>query len=250
MVRPRMVYPNAPITEALCDIRVRPAAEITIEQIEAMALQLADTYKSTEDQFEVSTQFEVTDQTRDYASAVTQKKIGKRLRTEDGTGVVQAQLTGQSVSRLRPYKDWKALKLESQRVWEVYKTITKPAGVARLALRYINRIDIPGSDTISIEDYLRTTVQVGDEIKTPMSNFFAQIHIPRPAVSAMCIINTAALPPASRDVISILFDIDIFRVDKLPENDDQMWDIFDDLANAKNEIFESSITQKARELFK
>jgi uncharacterized protein (TIGR04255 family) len=248
MVRPRTVYPKAPITEALCDIRVAPRDDISFADIEAVAKALSATYPKIEDQYEVSTNLSLAPGGPE--SVVKQTVMGKRLETEDKKRIIQSQLTGQSVSRLQPYANWADLKAESERAWGIYRSLTKPKSAVRLALRYINRIDIPQNGPIQIEDYLRTYIEVSSEIKSPMNNFFAQIHIPLPSIEAMCIVNTAALPPATPEVFSILFDIDIFRVENIPQRDDDMWAVFNALRDAKNEIFEFSITDKTRELFK
>src|SRR6201999_1019372 len=102
-------------------------------------------------------------------SVVNKTLIGKRLESDDKKRVVQTQLAGQSVSRLQPYANWADLKAESQRAWGIYRDVMKPNAVTRLALRYINRIDIPQKGPVKIDDYLRTYVEVSPDITSPMN---------------------------------------------------------------------------------
>ena len=49
--------------------------------------------------------------------------------------------------------------------------------------------------------------------------------------------------------MSLLLDIDVSRMDELPQNDEGLWAFVDRIREYKNMIFEACITDRARELF-
>ncbi len=77
-----------------------------------------------------------------------------------------------------------------------------------------------------------------------------QLHLPQPDLEVMCILNSAMLPPTRSDAISILFDIDLFKASAVPQEEQEIWGLFEQMRIRKNRIFEGSITDKARELFR
>ena len=48
---------------------------------------------------------------------------------------------------------------------------------------------------------------------------------------------------------SFLLDIDVFREDGIPSNDDELWELVGLLRDHKNAVFESLITDRTRALF-
>ena len=56
--------------------------------------------------------------------------------------------------------------------------------------------------------------------------------------------------PTDKDIIPIIFDVDVFKKVSYETNIDEMWIDFQDLRKFKNSIFESSFTEKAKRSFK
>jgi uncharacterized protein (TIGR04255 family) len=120
--------------------------------------------------------------------------------------------------------------------------------VSRLAVRYVNRIDIP----LPIADfnvYLNTYPQVAVKTNQPLTNFFMRIETPQQDLSSMLVLHLALVPPPDLQVASILLDIDLFRQLNSPMEEAEMWQFFDILRKRKNQIFEDCITDATRRLF-
>lgn len=147
-----------------------------------------------------------------------------------------------------PYIDWHDLSSEARRLWTNYREITDPPLITRIALRYINRINIP-LPIADLKEYFRTIPEISPDLPQGVSNFFMQLYLPQPDLNAMCILNLTMLPPTSQDTTSLLFDIDLFRISAVPQLEVEIWNTFDSMRDRKNKIFEASITDKARELF-
>jgi len=70
-----------------------------------------------------------------------------------------------------------------------------------------------------------------------------------PEVEGQVIVNASTIPSPLIDHASLLLDIDLFREQALPQKDEDIWELFGLLRRQKNVLFESFITDRARELF-
>ncbi|MNC96343.1 hypothetical protein D3C83_136960 [compost metagenome] len=64
----------------------------------------------------------------------------------------------------------------------------------------------------------------------------------------MAIINQGLTEPVKPGHISIVLDIDVFRLGIESWKDSEVWAFLDKLRGRKNEIFEACITDRTREL--
>src|SRR5205807_10632047 len=95
------------------------------------------------------------------SAAASAQHVGFIYSSSDQKQVYQVRLDGFSFSRLAPYVSWEPFCREARRLWQLYRERLKPAAVTRLAVRYVNRLDIPG-ERIEIKDYLRTMPEIAD----------------------------------------------------------------------------------------
>jgi uncharacterized protein (TIGR04255 family) len=69
---------------------------------------------------------------------------------------------GFSASKLAPYTDWHDLRTQARDLWAKYRKATDPVLITRLALRYINRIDIP-LPISDLKEYMRTIPEISPD---------------------------------------------------------------------------------------
>ena len=167
---PEVVYPNAPITEAILDIRVTPRAATP-----NLLDQLAEFIKSHRAEYP-----EVIEQVVGTTSVTMERDLPPRALAEavkngfvafspSRTRAVQARLDGFSASKLAPYTDWHDLHTGAQPLGEISKGDGSVL-ITRLALRYINRIDIP-LPISDLKEYMRTTPEISLDLPQQMSSF-------------------------------------------------------------------------------
>jgi uncharacterized protein (TIGR04255 family) len=239
-------YPRAPITEALIDLRVELPPEVAVSELQnAHAGQEAD-YPGVEQANVAVGHMEVG---KHVATSASTKHVGYWFRSADGKQVYQSRLDGFTMSRLAPYESWEPFRNEARRLWDVYRSVAKPAKVIRLAVRYINRIDIP-LPLGDFKEYLRTVPEVSPDLPQGLARYFMQLAIPQDDIKSMVLLNETIIEPAAQNVVSIVLDIDIFRAAELPTEEEAVWGFLEELRARKNEVFEACITDKARELFK
>ncbi len=238
-------YRNAPITEAIIDLRVQQAPGISL-------LDLARCHEGEEHAYPNRKELKVGVGHLEFgpnlpASTAT-RQLGFIFSSADEKQICQSRMDGFTFSRLAPYESWQKLREEARRLWLRYWNCVRPTAVARLAVRYVNRLDLPGV-RVEIKDYLRTAPEVAVELPLPLDGFFMQLQMPVLDIQARLLLNETIIEPSRPGILSVVLDIDLFRTENLPLDNDAIWQLFEQLHTRKNEIFEACITDRARELF-
>ena len=246
MVTPKH-YPKAPITEAIIDLRVRPRADLKLEQLKSLRNGEELAYPKLEGIYEAVGTLEVQVGVSASASA-QQNQTGFKFASEDGKYVWQTRINGFTFSRLAPYEDWEQFRDEARRLWALYRQRVAPIETCRLAVRYINRVDLP-SGPVDLKDYFRTSPEVSPDLPQELAGFFMQVRIPQMDLGAQVLINQTIIPPAREGVVSVVLDIDVFRDENVAKDEAAIWEFFEQLHDRKNEVFEACITDRSRELF-
>lgn len=240
------VLKKAPITEALIDIRVKLQPEIDVKDIDSIHEPIKKEYPEKQDQRMSQIQFELK-AGEDLVKPVSTKIIGYRYISSDKKQIFQARLDGFTFSRLHPYTNWEELRNEAHRLWLLYKEITRPDLITRVALRYINNLNIslPMRD---FSDYLTAPPVVPEGLPQGVSSFLTRIVIHEPSIGANAII-TQALEPVVGEVAPVILDIDVFKLRPEGMEEKEAWDAIEKLRHFKNQIFFKSITHKLKEMY-
>jgi len=240
-------YPKAPITEAIIDLRVEPRAELSLEELEGVRIGEEARYPRLNKIFQTEGTITVQDGVPPSATAQHQL-LGYRFTSEDGKAIWQSRRDGFTFSQLAPYASWEPFRDEARRLWMLFRDRSAPVAVERLAVRYINRIDIP-SPSIDLKDYFRTSPEISPDLPQSLAGFFMQLSIPQSDLCGQALINQTIIPQSRDDVVSVVLDIDLIRAADVPNTEDAIWDLFEKLRVRKNEVFEACITDTTRRLF-
>ncbi len=231
---------HAPIKEALIDVRSEATA--SMEEIASAQKELAAQYPHAEKitRSEIEWTINAIEQTGSIEHQNC--KIGYKYTSKDGKYIAQFRLDGFTFSRLEPYEKWDNMKDEALRVWNIYARIAKPQIITRIAVRYINALKIP----FPIEDlneYLVASPEVPKGLHQALASFLSRISIVEPSINAGCIF-TQASEGVNQDELSIVLDIDAFKLSTFDANELDFWHHIEDLHKFKNDVFFKSITNK------
>jgi uncharacterized protein (TIGR04255 family) len=171
---------------------------------------------------------------------------GIRFASGDEKQFFQVHLDGFTLYRLAPYQGWEPFRDEARRLWAIYRQTVHPWKVTRLALRYVNRLDLPLA--AELKDYLRTSPQVSPGLPQGVAGFYLQLTIPQPDLKSTLLLREALGPPTAPGGVSVVLDIDLFRSDDVPADEDGIWAFLESLRGRKNEVFEACITDRTREV--
>lgn len=238
-------YENAPITEALIDIRVDlPVSVAALQLLEAVHERVKDRYPGKKRRLYVEGRFSAGDE---VGASARQTLVGFSFSSEDGKQVFQARRDGFTFSRLRPYGSWPELRDEARRLWDIYRDVVNPEKITRVAVRYINQIDIPMSP-IEYKDYFRTTPEVSPDLPQALSAYFMQLQFPQIDFEGLLILTQTSAPPPSPTTTSVILDLAVYKQTEMVSDQD-VWGLLETLRNRKNEFFEGCITERTRALF-
>ncbi|HEV2293397.1 MAG TPA: TIGR04255 family protein [Tepidisphaeraceae bacterium] len=240
-------YRKAPIIEALIDVQARLNPNTTAVELRRLVEEGDEEFPKPVELKKAS--FEVKFEEAQFTGGGTEEVTGWAFRSSDHKRVVQARTDGFTFSRLAPYEHWETLQQEARPLWERYRAIAAPEAVTRVAVKYINRFDIP-LPIRDLKDFFRTNPEVSPDMPQGLAAFFMQLQIPYPDLESMLILTQTLVPPPQAGLVSVVLDIDLFRANNLPTSDEAIWQLLEQLREKKNEIFEACITDAARELIR
>ena len=240
-------YKNAPITEAVVEIRVQPPIAVDLTVLQQLAESLkADFPKQAPMQFLEMGIAQQPGQT--FQQSLAQSIIGFRLSRTDDSRVLQIQHGGFAYSHMAPYTDWPTFRSEAEPLWKRYRAVRPEAKLTRCALRYINRIDIPEAK-IEPYDYFWLYPKVPEALQhQDVIGMTLNLQMPQPDLECVANLGQALVEPVKPGHISFILDVDIFRLGIADWDDETTWAFLEKLRDRKNEIFEACITDRTREL--
>jgi len=179
---------------------------------------------------------------------ILQSAVGHRLTNAGNSRVAQLRQDGFAYSHLAPYSKWSPFRSEAREIWSRFRALCPDSKLTRCALRFINRIDIP-SEKVELEDYFQLYPQVPKSL--PQQDVIGEtlsLQMPQNDIGCMANVVQALVPPGKPGHVSILLDVDIFRLQIEDWDDDAAWSYLEKMRVRKNEIFEGCITDRTREL--
>ncbi len=241
-------FRNAPIIEALIDVRTQLAPSITLADLEALHDSIKTQYPEKQKRMTWEGSFQLRPEKEPLATSRSQV-VGYLFKGTDALQAVQFRLDGFSLSRLRPYTRWDDVYREAKRLWNIFRANAKPDRVNRLATRYINSIEIP-SKQFDYGDYFTAAPKVPSQLPQSISHFITRLVIPFPDREAAAIVMQTPIDKPDPLKSAILLDIDVFKEVNLAPDDAKVDDIFAILREIKNRVFFSSITEPTKGLFR
>ncbi len=243
-------YNNPPIAEAILDIRTILPPDVFLSHLGGFHDVVKGDYPLKKEQkfFEGGVQFKSGSAPEFKVSP--EKSVGFLFHSEDGRSIVQVRLDGFTFNKLRPYSNWEKFNAEAKRLWVEYLKIAKPVSVTRIALRYINRIELP-LPFLDFKEYVRTIPEVASGIPQGLGSFFVRLVIPNEEIGATAIVVETIEPIQSgTNKLPLMFDIDVFKDVSMLLTTTEVWKILNQLRGYKNQIFDKSLTEKTKEFFK
>lgn len=247
-------YPQPPIQEAILDIFVTLPVEANIESMRDFAKAIAPGFPDQKPryQFASNIKFNLEDASQSSADAVT-SQLGWIFRSVEKERAVQARVDGFTFNRMPVYDGWDNFAKEAKKLWEIYRKIAAPEFVTSIALRYINRMLIP-LPLKDFREYCLLFPEFPKGIPNQLNEFLLRFGGPsKTEVGGTSVVTvTFQPPPPNKAVLPLIIDVHVTKpFPSLPARDeDQIWKAFELLRIEKNLVFEASITDTARKLFR
>lgn len=244
-------FPNAPIREAIFDIRVNLPEQTEVATLEGFHEDFKDRFPEKKKKFSWKSPVEIKLEQGPEMGKPEGGIFGYLFKSPKDKKIVQARLDGFTFNKLKPYENWELFRDEGEELWEKYVERTHPINITRLALRYINEIEIPLNEPdVKIEDYLLLGPDTPKEFPYMLSNFLVRLQFHNPDIEANAVVNIFMEPLKGGSILPFIFDIDVYKELVLDPKNPIKWEVMDALRDFKNELFFKGTTEKARELFR
>ncbi len=238
-------YSRCPIVEALLDIQVELPESTAPSNLLKCQKKVKAAYPTVQEKHLRTLEIEQSQS----ASSSSQKTqcLGYGFQSPDKTQMFQARIDGFTFNRMAPYPGWASFLSEAKRLWEEYRRVARPLEYKRVAVRYINVINFPKDlPAVELSDYFTTQPNIPPDLPQHMGSFFYRVELPLTEIEAVVGITQAPTP--NQDSVSILLDIDLFRVTNI--KGESLWSLFEQFRIWKNKVFEACITNRLREMIR
>lgn len=240
------VLRNAPIVEAVIDIRVKVKEDLLLEQLSELDSAISKEYPEKKERYKWEGKLEFK-KGASPISTTTETIDGYMFISSDQKQIFQATLDGFTFSRLKPYETWEHFRDEAHRLWKLYRDVAFPE-ITRVALRYINKMEFP-LPIKDFSDYLTAPPIVPEGLPQGVSSFLTRVVIHEPEMDAAAIITQSLEQLVTPNLLPIILDIDVFKQKTEGIKEDEAWELLERLRHFENKIFFKSITEKAKEVF-
>jgi uncharacterized protein (TIGR04255 family) len=243
-------FPNPPITEAVIDIRCEVAPHTDPARLIEMHGRVIDRFPNRQDRNVFQGQFQIDAGGLTQIAPPTTAAAGYQFISSDHLKIVQAKPDGFTLNKLRPYTTWDAFIAEAQSLWADYRDVAQPTKITRVAIRYINRIDIP-YPVGDLKQWLLTGPEIAPGCPQDMAAFFVRIAILDTVNGNNAVVIETPIDVGMNNThLSVIFDIEVFKDVAFGPSDADVWEAFASLRGTRNAVFFNSITDKTRELFR
>lgn len=239
-------YPNAPITEAVFDIRIDQVDPSLVNRLKNIPGHLRSMYPQEKNRPGMNFSFAIAGAKIKNFEKTEPTDLGYIFSNSSNTRMFQFRLDGFTFNILKPYSNWEEFSKEAFRIWQLYKDIIPHLNITRLGLRYINRINIP-TPVKSFQEYVTYIPPVPDSLPKILNRFFMQVEIPKDDIN---VVLTETMEPIISNKLPFILDIDCIKNIEKPITHEELTRFFNTMRDTKNSVFESCITDKSRQLFK
>lgn len=240
-----MTYPNAPIVEAVFDVKVSNTIIVNPSIFEQFAKTELKEFPISNKRQNVNVRIDNSRGTGHIGK--TTNLLGYIFSNIQGNRKVQFRLDGYSFNMLRPYSNWDDFSDTAFKHLQKYITLAKPLAITRIGLRYINRIDLPFENQ-EFENYIKYLPPVPAGLPKKFEKYFLQMQIPVDDDLSKAVISQT-FEQEKNGRIPFIIDIDVFQDDRIKAND-SLTEKFNSLRNLKNRIFEDLVTEDCKHFFK
>jgi uncharacterized protein (TIGR04255 family) len=233
---------NAPIQEAVIDIRAQISPEILKRKLQIIREEAAEAYSIVEEKKQVEHKLTVRD--GQPQTSIKESFSGYFLTSKEKDKIAQFRVDGFTFSKLKPYTSWDQIIQDAIKGWQLYTRTLEPKLVSRIAARYINRIILPlPIPDLNVYFTSLPTVPVSFPYTTNSFLFHSAIRHSDQNIHVN-ITQTSEPHQPSKTELSVIIDIDVFTNGDFPIESEDLLAFFEPIHQIKNSVFFSCITDE------
>lgn len=204
----RVLYENPPLTEAVCEFRFEAGEPWDWAVPGRLYERLGGEFPRREHVPPMGN----TPAAVPGGARLLPAPIRMRFLSSEGNAMVQVGCDLLAVNYLRPYPGWEAFSRTIYAALDAYESVARPAGLVRVGLRYINRIEVPvlePATPVESSEYITASPGVPPRWQgEPLRGFVQRIEVPFPSVQAVLTVHSGSAEADRQDCVAFLVDLD------------------------------------------
>jgi uncharacterized protein (TIGR04255 family) len=244
MAIPRKKLQRPPVVEALVDIKAK--TDVSEETLRNLGADLKTDFPRLKVLRNVQSKVDVKDGKLVPPATMPILFSGVQLLSEDNTRIAQFRPDGFTFNSLRPYGGGDELLSTALRLWNRFREAATPGAVTRIAVRYINRLELPLVEGANIDTYLTTAPKVPDHLPA-VGQFLVQVFAQNPGEPGYVVLTQRLFMEDSKPVA--LLDIDTVLEGEEVIEKVSLADALTSLRARANRSFFSLITDETVKLY-
>lgn len=157
-----------------------------------------------------------------------------QLKRPDGSAMVQIGSRQLIINHLRPYPNWDVFRDLILRTYETYNNLIEGGALSRIGLRYINQIDLAGTD---YKDIISVWPSFSDSLKRDVATFFQRYELKHDKPAGLLIHQTGLIQVEDKNMLVLDLDFIASSVSAITSQKD----VADWLNQAHDRVEESFI---------
>jgi uncharacterized protein (TIGR04255 family) len=242
-MHPKLAKP--PLIEAVCEVRLDPSMpwDLTIPG------RLFDKLQPQFPERKQTLGLEVKMNPQSLPQSPEYRQIENlQFLSPNGKDVVQVREYSVSVSRLAPYEAWEKYKPAALDVFEKFKTVAGESAIARVGLKYINKIVVPKPE-IRLEEYFDLYPHMGSKLPQRHGPFLVGVIFPFDNSSDCLRTEITSANPDSPDHYQVLLSLDYYATGGGPVTFGALHDWVETAHERIEDAFHATLREVTMQLF-
>lgn len=239
-------YKNPPVLEALCEFQFIPKQPWDLTVPGLIYERVKENFPDKQQQIGIGLQLRPTEKGIEHKVEPAPPRI--QFFKSDKTALIQVAPDLLVVNQLKPYPTWSKFKPMIIDSFNVYKDVANPKGFRRIGLRYINNLNF-STEEIELKDYFKYYPFVPDNIPKPLGSFLTRVEFPYENGKENLILSLGSILSQKQNNTSLVLDIDYAMISPEYISFDNIPEWLEKAHERIENIFESCITDKLRNIF-
>ncbi|MGV8088032.1 MAG: TIGR04255 family protein [Methanomicrobiales archaeon] len=238
-------YRNPPIIEAICEFRFSPETKWDPTIPGLVYEKLKSGFPLRESRIEQEIEMRVDDKGLKHHIKPSQRAV---ILSENRKSLVQIGERILAINHLKPYPGWDNFRPKIHWAFEALKEATDIVGIDRIALVYIDKIEIPGK-TVTMEEYFEFLPHLGSKLPQNYSSFIVGCEFPFNDKRDICKLQLTSAIPDNPKYSAFILTTEYFVPHKKAISPENALNWVEDAHTIVRDQFKGCITPKLEELF-
>jgi uncharacterized protein (TIGR04255 family) len=240
-----MKYKNPPIVEAICEFRFSKETKWDPTISGSVYEKVKDKFPNKESRLEQQMILKAEETGFNQNMVSSQRAL---MLSQDRSSLIQVGQHLLSINHLKPYAGWEHFRPKIKMAYDTLGGITEINGIDRMALVYIDRIEIPGK-RIELEEYFKFYPQLGPELPHDHMNFMVGVEFPYHDNRDFCKIQLTAAMATKKDHLALLLTTEYYLARQKAIPPENALDWMEEAHTTVQRLFKGCITEKLEDVF-